>query len=282
MRSKRWPAALAAALVTAGVVTGCSAEPRQAGTRAASAVAVPDALREKGTFVVGSDITYAPMEFMKDGKPTGFDYDLAVALSERLGLKLEFRQTPWIELLDRVENGDLDAAMASITDNAKRQARVDFVDYLNVGSSVVANSKVKGDGLEALCGHRVAVSAGSIYIDLAATQNKRCPAGKKITVVEVDGLSASAPAVKAGKADAYLDDFPPAALAVQEDPGLRLAGPQIEAAPYGIVLRKRSGLAKPVQQALYQVIKDGTYDELVTKWKIGDGALKTGAINGGA
>src|SRR5687768_450315 len=79
--------------------------------------------------------------------------------------------------------------------------------------------------------------------------------------MEDDGLSAARPLVDAGKADGYLDVFPSASLAVEENPRLRLAGPQIEAAPYGIVLAKGSDLTKPIQQALYQVIDDGTYDK---------------------
>ncbi|WP_051713268.1 ABC transporter substrate-binding protein [Spirillospora albida] len=279
MRSLRWLAALTAGLV----LTGCAAdEPRTAGTRAAAHITVPEQIRAKGTLVVGSDATYAPMEFMQNGELAGFDYELAGALAARLGLKLDFRQTPWAELLDGIAGGRVDAVLSSVTDTAKRQAKVDFVDYLNVGSSIVVTGAVKGDGMAALCGYRLAVAKGTIYVDLAAAQNKRCPAGKKITMVEVDGPSDSRPIVEAGKADAYLDDFPPAALATEQNPGLRLAGPQIEAAPYGIVLAKGSHLTEPIQQALYQVIDDGTYDKLLDKWKITEGALRTGAVNGGA
>jgi polar amino acid transport system substrate-binding protein len=66
-------------------------------------------------------------------------------------------------------------------------------------------------------------------------------------------------------------------------PALELSGPQIEAIPYGIGIAKdRKELATAVQTALYSLIKDGSYDALLAKWKVKEGALRTGAINGGA
>nr|BFE82570.1 ABC transporter substrate-binding protein [Planobispora longispora] len=259
--------------------------PEGSGTAAPSTARshVPDDIRRAGVIVIGSDMTYAPMEFVKDGEQTGFDVDLANAIAAKLGLKLDMRQTPWGELLAKAESGEVDASMSSITDTAERQQRVDFVDYLNVGSVVVARGKMDGEGITALCGQRVAVPIGTIYVGLAEAQNDRCPAGNRLTIVPVEALSDSKGAVLAGKADAYLDDFPPGAVAVQENSSLRISGPQIEAAPYGIAIGKGKGtLKKAVQQALYELFEDGTYDALLKKWEIAEGSLKTGAINGGA
>ncbi|MFC4056885.1 ABC transporter substrate-binding protein [Planomonospora corallina] len=283
MRITTWIAAAAAGLL----LTGCAAAPETAGGSGARTSAagahVPDDLRRAGVLVVGSDISYAPMEFMDGGEPAGFDVDLATAVAAKLGLELELRQTSWSELLDQVESGRLDAAMASITDTAERQKRIDFVDYLNVGSVVVARSKLDGEGITALCGRRVAVPQATIYVDLAQAQNRRCPAGGKMTVITVPALADSKAAVLAGRADAYLEDFPPAAVAVREHSSLRVSGPQIEAAPYGIAVAKdRGDLRRAVQLALYELFDDGTYDRLLDKWEITEGSLKTGAINGGA
>ncbi|MBG0822919.1 ABC transporter substrate-binding protein [Planomonospora sp. ID91781] len=285
MRITIWAAAVAAGLL----LTGCAAAPDTAGgsvaagARTAARASLPDDIRRAGVLVVGSDLSFAPMEFVKDGKQTGFDVELAAAIASRLGLKAEVRQTPWPELLGKVEAGDLDAAMASITDKAERQKSVDFVDYLNVGSVVVTRGGQGGDGIEALCGRRVALPAGTLYVDLAEAQNKRCPAGEKMTIIAVPTLTGSKEMVLAGKADAYLDDFPPAAVSVRENPSLAISGRQIEAAPYGIAIAKdRSGLRQAVQLALYELFDDGTYDKLLDKWQISEGSLKTGAINGGA
>ncbi|GAA3147619.1 ABC transporter substrate-binding protein [Planomonospora alba] len=286
MRITTWIAAAAASLLLAG----CAAAPDTADGPGAAGVrisaargSVPDDIRRAGVLVVGSDLSFAPMEFLQDGEQTGFDVELATAIAGRLGLKAEIRQTPWPELLGKVESGDLDVAMSSITDKAERQQRVDFVDYLNVGSVVVTRGGQGGEGIGDLCGRRVALPAGTLYVELAEAQNKRCAAGEKMTIIAVPTLTGSKETVLAGKADAYLDDFPPAAVSVRENPSLAISGRQIEAAPYGIAIAKdRSGLRQAVQAALYELFDDGTYDKLLDKWQISEGSLKTGAVNGGA
>jgi hypothetical protein len=47
--------------------------------------------------------------------------------------------------------------------------------------------------------------------------------------------------------------------------------------------RRSCATARPrPQTALYSLINDGSYDELLARWKVKEGALRTGAINGGA
>jgi polar amino acid transport system substrate-binding protein len=48
------------------------------------------------------------------------------------------------------------------------------------------------------------------------------------------------------------------------------------------IAKDRRPLTTAVQTALYALINDGTYDGLLAKWKVKEGALRTGAINGGA
>jgi polar amino acid transport system substrate-binding protein len=270
-------------LLTAGFATGCGAED-DGTTGAAGADArafVPEDMRRAGVLVVGSDLVFEPMEFLRDGKPAGFDYDLAGLIAERLGLRLEFRQTSWGELLDQVRSKEIDLAMASITDKATRQEKVTFIDYLHVGSSIVTGTSVRAvAGLADLCGLRVAVQVDTMYADLARDLAGTCPAAKPLTTVVVSDTPRTA--VKSGRADAYLNDYP-VAVADLAAGGLRISGDQLEAAPYGIAVAKdRTDLVRAVQTALYQTFDDGSYDGLIEKWKLTEGSLKTGAINGGA
>jgi polar amino acid transport system substrate-binding protein len=129
-----------------------------------------------------------------------------------------------------------------------------------------------------LCGRRVAAQPETVFVDMANAQKQQCGA-KGLTVVLTDSPSAD---VKDNKADAALNDFPIASLDIVKLPGLEISGPQIEALPYGIgVAKDRKALTKAVQVALYELIKDGSYDKLLAKWKVKEGALRTGAINGG-
>ena len=124
MRASPCLAGLAVLLLGAGCSTGGGTGGSSAGTLSARD-RVPGDLRQAGVLVVGSDETYAPMEFLKDGQAVGFDVDLAGALAGKLGLRLDYRATDFGTLIDQVTAGKLTMAMSSMTDNAKRQKQVE-------------------------------------------------------------------------------------------------------------------------------------------------------------
>jgi len=280
MRASPCLAGLAVLLLGAGCSTGGGTGGSSAGTLSARD-RVPADLRQAGVLVVGSDETYAPMEFLKDGQAVGFDVDLAGALAGKLGLRLDYRAADFGTLIDQVTTGKITMAMSSMTDNAKRQKLVEFVDYLNVGSSIVIHKDAADViGYRGLCGLRVGGQPDTFYVDVLNDTASACPAGRKLTpVLTKDPVGA----MRAGKIDAYVNDYPLAAYDVNSDSSLRISGEQIEAAPYGMaVAKQRHDIAKAIQAALYELIDDGTYDKVVAKWKLPDGSLKTGALNGGA
>ncbi len=61
----------------------------------------------------------------------------------------------------------------------------------------------------------------------------------------------------------------------------RVVGEQIDPSPYGIGVRKDDAdLQAVLQEALRAVIEDGSYDRVLTKWNVTDGALKTAKVTG--
>jgi polar amino acid transport system substrate-binding protein len=275
--------ALVAALAVAGGA-GCTTAQEEAGAgvdRLAEARAtLPEPIRQKGTLVGGTDPTFEPMTFKQGSAYTGLDVDIAEAIAGKLGLTVEWQTVSFGDLLGKVSGHEIDFSISSMFDRSQRQEKADFVDYLNAGTSIVVPKGV-GDigGMPGLCGRRVAAQPDTVFVDMARAQKDAC--GKKgLTVLLTSSPSAD---VRDRKADAALNDFPIAALDVEKMTTLELSGPQIEAIPYGIGIAKdRPELTTAVQTALYALIDDGTYDALLNKWKVKEGALRTGAINGGA
>jgi polar amino acid transport system substrate-binding protein len=270
-------------MVLAGTV-GCGDGDTGAGVpvdRLAEArAALPDSVKQAGVLVGGTDPTFEPMTFMQGGTFTGLDVGIAEAIAGRLGLTVKWQNVGFGDLLDQVEDHKIDISISSMFDRAERQQKADFVNYLNAGTSIVVKKGV-GDigGMAGLCGRKVAAQPDTVFVEMAEAQKKDC-GSKGLTVV----LSSTPSAFVAdGKAEAALNDFPIAALDVEKMPTLELSGPQIEAIPYGIgVAKDRKALTGAVQAALYSLINDGSYDALLAKWKVKEGALRTGAINGGA
>lgn len=276
--------ALTLAAVLAVTAGGCGESDEATGTRvdrlAEARAALPDSIKKAGVLVVGTDPTFEPMTFKKGTDYTGLDIDLAEAIAGKLGLTVKWQTVSFGDLLDQVSQHKIDMSISSMFDRAERQKKADFVNYLNAGTSIVVPKGV-GDigGMAGLCGRRVAAQPETVFVEMANAQKRECR-GKKLTVVPSNSPSAD---VRDGKADAALNDFPIAALDVEKMTTLELSGPQIEAIPYGIGIAKdRKALTAAVQAALYALINEGAYDALLAEWKVKEGALRTGAINGGA
>lgn len=79
--------------------------------------------------VVGTDATYAPMEYMDDsGEIVGIDIDIVNAIAEEVGIEVEFKNIGWDPLFPAVKNGEVDFAVSSITITEEREEEFDFTD----------------------------------------------------------------------------------------------------------------------------------------------------------
>lgn len=84
---------------------------------------------EEKKYVVATDATYAPMEYMdKDGNIVGVDIDIVKAIAEELDIEVEFKNYGWEPLFTAVENGEVDFAVSSITITDDRKKSHDFTE----------------------------------------------------------------------------------------------------------------------------------------------------------
>lgn len=88
--------------------------------------------------VVGTDATYAPMEYIDDnGEIAGIDIDIINAIAEEMGLELEVKNIGWDPLFPALKNDEIDFAVSSITITEKRQKDFDFTDPYYVANQVI-------------------------------------------------------------------------------------------------------------------------------------------------
>ncbi|MGZ6791829.1 MAG: ABC transporter substrate-binding protein [Mycobacteriales bacterium] len=249
---------------------------------------LPQALRDKGTLVVGSDISYAPVEFKDDsGKAVGIDPDLAAALGKELGVTLKFENATFDGLITSLTSKRIDLIMSAMSDNKKRQASIDFVDYFNAGTSIlVAKGNPKGiKSLDDFCGQTIALQRGTTQEDVAKAQATKCQAaGKPLKVLAFDTDPEALLQVKQGRAVADMNDFPVAAYNAKQSGGAyEVVGEQIEAGPYGIGVRKEdTQLRDALQKAVQALIDNGEYKKVLDTWDVAQGGLKTATVNAGS
>jgi polar amino acid transport system substrate-binding protein len=76
-------------------------------------------------FITDSD--YPPFHYVDEvGALTGFNVDLAQAICETLEVECEVKDVDWAEIYVRLDNGEADAAIASIRISAESLGKADF------------------------------------------------------------------------------------------------------------------------------------------------------------
>ena len=249
---------------------------------------VPQAVKAKGTLTVGSDATYSPMEFIaSDGKTViGVDADLAQAIGQVLGLKLDMTNATFDTIIPGISSGKYDLGISSFTDTKDREKVLDFVTYFTAGTSFFVKSggpNIKQ--LSDLCGHKVSVETGTTEQTDAQQQATACTSqGKPAATVDTypDQNTANL-ALSSGRDDVGMADSPVAAYQVQQSKGqFKLSGDSYGNGPYGIAIPKNSGMAQPILQAVKDLMANGTYKQILDKWGVQQGGITSPAINAGS
>ncbi|MCG7203442.1 MULTISPECIES: ABC transporter substrate-binding protein [Streptomyces] len=263
---------------------------------------LPADIRKAGVIKVGSDIAYPPVEYMENGKAVGVDPDIAEALGKQLGVKFDFQNGKFDQLIVGLQANRFNVIMSAMNDTKDRQNGidsdtgkkvgngVDFVDYFTAGTSIlVQKGNPKGiKSLDDLCGKVVALQKGTTSEGIAKAQSTKCTKdGKKaIDLQTFDTDPEALLRLKQGASVADLNDFPVAAYNAKTSGGgkdFEVVGDQIEAGPYGIAVSKENTqLRDALQAAVDAIIKNGDYQKILAKWNVTQGAVTAGKVNGGS
>jgi polar amino acid transport system substrate-binding protein len=293
-KHQRLAALLSISAVAAFGVSACGSDDNSssssstgsaAAAPAASTITVPEAVKSKGTLTVAADASYAPNEFIgSDGKTVeGADVELAKAIGKALGLKVDVRNAGFDSIIPGLAAKKFDLGMSSFTDTKEREQTVDFVTYFSAGTSFYTKAQGGTDvtGLADLCGKKVAVEKGTTQASDAAAQSKKCGSKGAVHVATFPDQNGANLAIQSGRAQIGMADSPVAAYQVkQSNNQFKLVGTPYGTAPYGIAIPKGNGMAQPVLDAVKQIMSDGQYKQILTKWGIQDGAISDPVING--
>ncbi|MER5795889.1 ABC transporter substrate-binding protein [Streptomyces sp. NPDC001980] len=299
----------AIAVAGALILTGCGDQTDKGSDNGSSssssaplASKLPDDIRKAGVIKVGSDIAYPPVEYMENGKAVGVDPDIADALGKQLGVKFEFQNGKFDNLIVGLQANRFNVIMSAMNDTKDRQdgidsdtgkkvgSGVDFVDYFTAGTSIlVQKGNPKGiKSLDDLCGKVVALQKGTTSEGIAKAQSEKCTKGgnKAIDLQTFDTDPEALLRLKQGASVADLNDFPVAAYNAKTSGSgkdFEVVGEQIEAGPYGIAVSKENTqLRDALQAAMAAIIKNGDYQKILEKWNVTQGAVTESKINGGS
>jgi polar amino acid transport system substrate-binding protein len=261
---------------------------------AALGAQVPAEIKADGKLIIATDASYAPNEFTLEGSDEiiGMDVDLGKAIGQTLGVEAEFVNASFDGILAGIQAKRYELGMSSFTDTKEREQTVDFVTYLEAGTStMVRKCNPKNiQAIEDLCGKKVGAENGTTQLDQLTKADvegsvvKACEeAGKEAPVAQGFPKQTDVnAALQANRIDAYMADSPVVDYAVKKSGNaFEKAGDDTDTAPYGIAIQKNAGTMKEaVQAAVQKLIEDGTYQEILDNWGVGDGAIEEAKVNG--
>jgi glutamate transport system substrate-binding protein len=204
-----------------------------------------------------------------DGKPAGFDVEIAKIIAGKLGIaadKITWVETPSKVREEVIEQGKVDMVVATYTINDKRKERVGFAGpYYEAGQDLMVkkdDASITGpdsfkDGTKKVCSVTGSTPAEKIkeYLQDAAKQ-----------LVLFDVYSKCADALKNGQVDAVTtDNVILLGLVDQSKDAFKLVGKPFTKEPYGIGVKKDdTAFRNFINDTLEAAAKDGSYEKA---WK---------------
>jgi len=245
---------------------------------------LPADIKSKGLLTVATTDGNAPWVFFeKSGSvPSGVDADLINEAAKRLRLTVKWQNVQFTAGIPGVQGGRYDFYLSAMADSKEREKVVNFIGYSKEGSGIIVP---KGNTkhittMKSLCGLKVSIVTGSIFPDVVKKLNETDCAGNDVQLSETADQTAPYLAVASGQADASMNTYGVSNYAFNTATGgiqskLELSPvPLFAPAIQGIAFSKdKDALMKSVGGALQEMVKDGSYQKIMDKWKVGAGAL---------
>ncbi len=239
-------------------------------TGAASSAAPAAGLDLNKTYIVATDATYAPMEYMENEKVVGFSHDVLDAAAKSQNVKLEFLNTPFKGLFANVDKGDSDIGLASITISDERKQQLDFSEpyfeatqMIMVTDRNISTVKSFADLKTRSASVQAATSGDLILQDLQGKDSQN--------IKRFETMPLAFKELESGGVDAVVGDSSVVGYYVSQNPNAKLhtlVDPSFVREQYGFAFKKgrNDGLREAINKGLSQIKTNGTYDKIHTQW----------------
>lgn len=201
-------------------------------------------------------------------KPMGFEYELAKAFSEYLGVSLEIQTPTWEGLIGDLNDGKGDFVAASMTITPSRMREVDFSDpYLSIQQQIILhNSNNSIRSIDDLKGKTVHVRRGTSYEKRLDELNQE---GFQIKVMLYDDTPTEELIRMVGEKeiDITIADSNIAMLNRRYYPEVKLAYALGKPQSLGWAVKKgERKLRRKINAFFKKIKKDGTFNRIYSKY----------------
>src|SRR4030042_3086790 len=213
------------------------------------------------SLVVGCDSTYPPFASMKDGSIVGFDIDIIREIAERMGRDIEIESIKWDNTYVFPEDMDLDMIISAIPIVEEMESLVDFSDpYFVMEYMLITLSGIDIKIKEDLEGKEVGIlSSEKSYLDEDYLLNYGIEAYNDIAAMFED--------LRNENISGVLISLPIGTNLMTENEGIYSVLEIIKSnKEFSIVLKEGSALKEEVNRIIEEILQDGTYDEIYSRW----------------
>jgi arginine/ornithine transport system substrate-binding protein len=259
---------ITASLLGAVALVGCGKkEEAPAAAPVAAAPAAPAELK------VAIDATYEPFTYKTpDGKPTGFDVDIAEAICAEIKRQCVYVEQVWDGMIPGLLAQKYDVIISSMSITEERLQQVDFSDkYYNTPSRIVVKADTAFTDAASLKGKKLGVLKGSTQEKYA--MGELSPAG--VSVVPYEAQDQVYLDVKSGRLDGTVADSVEVTggfLSKPEGQGYGFVGPVLNDPKYfgngvGVAMSKgQDELKGQINEAIKAIRANGTYETISKKY----------------
>lgn len=266
---KKLAALLAMSLVATGALAGCGGGSDTQGKEdTASQTQQNDAAdttntADGGTLRMGTNATFPPYETVDDkNNVVGIDPDIAQAVADKLGMKLEIINMEFESLIPALSADQIDIVFAGMTVDPERAEQVDFtISYATGIQAIIVPEDSTIATVEDLKDKKVGVQTGTtgdMYCtdDLGEDHVQRFESGVVATQALVNG-----------QIDAVVIDNEPAKAYVEANQGLKILDTEYTVEDYAAAVKKgNTELLDQVNKALEELKADGTLDQIIANY----------------
>ena len=217
----------------------------------------------QAVLTMGTNAAFPPYEFVdENNNVVGIDAEIAAAVAEKLGMKLEIKDMAFDSLITAVSTGSVDVVLAGMTVTPEREESVNFSESYATGIQVVIVPEDSAIAtIDDLAGKKIGVQSGT-------TGDIYCAGDYgEDAVARYDNGALAVAALKNGQVDCVVIDNEPAKAFVQANEGLKVLDTEYITENYAAAIAKENTeLLEKFNTALAELKAEGKLDEIIGKY----------------
>lgn len=211
--------------------------------------------------VMVTEAGFAPYEFYENNEIVGVDIEIAKEIAKSMDKKLEVKDIAFDSIINELNAGKADMALAGMSITEERLKSVDFsIEYAISKQVVVVPIDSKIENPEQIHGKTVSVQLGTVAdLELSTYSD--------VNVIRQKKILAAAEDLKSKKSDCIVMDYLPAQELVKSNTNLKILNEELFTDKYAVAVKKGNiELLNKINIVLQKLIDEGKIEEYIIEY----------------